>query len=54
VRCVERHGGQRALGEVFEQVVEEVVLDRDELLDITIGVFSELGRRGIVDVRWLE
>jgi methylase of polypeptide subunit release factors len=49
-----RLDGQRALGDVIEQAVEETGFDRDELLDITIGVFAELGRQGIVDVRWLE
>lgn len=47
-----RLDGQRALGEVIEQAVEETGLDRDELLDTTIGVFAELGRQGIVDIRW--
>jgi methylase of polypeptide subunit release factors len=47
-----RLDGQRALGDVIEQAVEETGLDRDELLDTTIGVLAELGRQGIVDVRW--
>jgi len=47
-----RLDGQRALGDVIEQAVEETGLDRDELLDTTIDVFAELGRQGIVDVRW--
>jgi methylase of polypeptide subunit release factors len=47
-----RLDGQRALGDVIEQAVEETGFDRDELLDATIGVFTELGRQGIVDVRW--
>ena len=47
-----RLDGQRALGDVIEQAVEETGFDRDELLDATIGVFAELGLQGIVDVRW--